>query len=132
MKLDELMKMVEDDFTITYQNYDAKVFAVPSIHSKYLNLLLKQRKRLLELDIQLKECYKERYYFYKTKYSFVLETKTEFDFHINSDEKYIEIYREYSRCKMLVDYLVDVVKKAGQLSFDCKNIVTVLQYQQGV
>ncbi|WP_298751853.1 recombination mediator protein UvsY [uncultured Arcobacter sp.] len=131
MKITELMKEVEEDFNFTKENIGEKVFSAPSLHSKYLNLYLREFTKYTNMYKQIKQMYRKKYYYYKEDFSYSLSQK-EIDFHIDSDDDYADLYKQYCSQKAIVDYLDSIVKKSQQISFDIKNIQVHLDRINGV
>jgi hypothetical protein len=126
------MKAVEVDFDISYKNLNEKLYTIPQLHSKYLNLLLKEKTRLYSLKQNMDKLYKKKYYFYRFEYDHTLDSHKEIQFHVEADDEFSTLVKNVNAKKALVEYLESVVKKAHNIGFDIKNILQHLQYMQGV
>jgi hypothetical protein len=131
-KIEEIIKEVEEDLTITMDNLDKKLYQIPKLHSKYLKYFYEYSKVLITLEKDLKKCYREKYYYYTFEHNKKLENAKEVEFHIISDDDYAPILERRNKAKAIVDVLDRAVNKVDKLSFDVKNIIDYLKYSAGV
>jgi hypothetical protein len=132
MNIDTFLKEMEEDFRLTPENIQDKMYTVPNLHSKYLKIFFREKARYNKMDKELNKLYREKYYFYTTKYDKLLENQKEIQFHILSDEEYAELNQKVENQKVLVDCVDRTLKKVSQLTFDIKGIIEYTKYLQGV
>jgi len=135
MTIDELMQMIDEDLTLNATNLQDKLYKIPNYHSKYLRLFFDYKNKLLKHKQSLDLCYKSKYHYYagieKDCYEFTLDKK-EIEFHILSDKEYSDLNLKVEQYKLIVQCLDLTLKRVQYLSNDCKNVISLLQYYQGV
>ena len=131
MDFDEFIQMVEDDFNLEMHNLETKLLKIPNLHSKYLKFFYKEKGKLIELERELRELYRKKWYFYKDEYEYKLELK-HIEWHIESDEEYSPLLFKFNKQKQRVDFFESLVKKSNTLSFDIKNLIEYKKFLSGV
>lgn len=132
MSIDELFTEIENDLTITFDNFQEKSYKIPSYHSKYLKLYFDQKKLLNKTLESLNKLYKDKYYYYTQEYEYKLDNAKEINFHIYSDEEYSKLNLKVENQKLLVDCLERTLRRVQFLAKDISNIQEQLKYMNGV
>jgi hypothetical protein len=126
----ELMQNIKDDLDINTNNIETKLYEIPGLHSKYLGLYFSTKTKLAKQQKDLAQLYKEKWILYREGDD--LLDKKEIIFHIMADDEYATLNMNVQIATDMVDILDRTVKRVGNLSFDMKNLVSFLEYQQGV
>lgn len=122
MKWSELEAEVEEDFSLRQDKLETKLLQIPNLHSKYLRYYFNEKKKLLQLESELKVLYRKKWYYYLKDWDYTIEEK-HIPWHIESDTEYSKKLLDVSRQKNIVDYFLHTIKKCNALSFDVKNVI---------
>jgi len=143
MNLSEIQDQVKRDLKINDLELDIESLRIPSLHSKYLQLLtensLKLKKAIGELSVLKRnkwiyytgkapeEVYKE-----KGDFPLKLKTKDEERTFIEADEDIQKKKTEVEYYEAVVDYLQEIVKQIGQRNFQIKNAIDWRKFEAGM
>lgn len=131
MKVDDLMKYVEDQLNIDASTIDKKIYDVPKIHNNIMRHYFTQKQKLIEMEVDLNKAYKQKYHYYAYDYEFKLSSEKQIVFHVEGDEEFSEKRKRFNYQKLLVEFLSESLKKANALSFDVKNIIEYTKFISG-
>ena len=143
MTLTEIQEQVRKDLKINDLELDIESLRIPSLHSKYLQLLtehslllkktqgdyavLKRNKWIYYTGKAPEEVYKE-----KGDFPLKLKTKDEERTFIEADEEVRELKGKVEYYETVVEYLQEVVKSISNRSFQIKNAIEWRKFEAGV
>ncbi len=143
MTLSEIQEQVRKDLKINDLELDIESLRIPSLHSKYLQLLTEHSLLLKKTqgDYAVLKRNKWIYYtgkasddVYKEKGDFPLKLKTKDDERtfIEADEEIRELKGKLEYYETVVDYLQEVVKSISNRSFQIKNAIEWRKFEAGM
>ena len=143
MNLSEIQDQVKRDLKINDLELDIESLRIPSLHSKYLQLLtenslllkktlgeftvLKRNKWIYYSGKASDEVYKE-----KGDFPLKLSTKEEKSTFIEADEEIRELKGKVEYYETVVEYLQEVVKSISNRSFQIKNAIEWRKFEAGI
>jgi len=143
MTLSEIQEQVRKDLKINDLELDIESLRIPSLHSKYLQLLtehslilkktqgelnvLKRNKWIYYTGKATEETYKER-----GDFSIKLKNKDEEKTFIDADNEYRELKGKVEYYETVVDYLQEIVKSVSNRSFQIKNAIEWRKFEAGL
>jgi len=143
MTLTEIQEQVRKDLKINDLELDIESLRIPSLHSKYLQLLtehslilkktqgelnvLKRNKWIYYTGKATEETYKER-----GDFSIKLKNKDEEKTFIDADNEYRELKGKVEYYETVVDYLQEIVKSVSNRSFQIKNAIEWRKFEAGL
>ena len=143
MTLSEIQDQVKRDLKINDLELDIESLQIPSLHSKYLQLLTENslllKKTLGEFTVLKRnkwiyysgkapdEVYKE-----KGDFPLKLSTKEEKSTFIEADEEIRELKGKVEYYETVVEYLQEVVKSISNRSFQIKNAIEWRKFEAGI
>ena len=143
MTLSEIQDQVKRDLKINDLELDIESLRIPSLHSKYLQLLtenslllkktlgeftvLKRNKWIYYSGKASDEVYKE-----KGDFPLKLSTKEEKSTFIEADEEIRELKGKVEYYETVVEYLQEVVKSISNRSFQIKNAIEWRKFEAGI
>ena len=143
MTLSEIQDQVKRDLKINDLELDIESLRIPSLHSKYLQLLTENslllKKTLGEFTVLKRnkwiyysgkapdEVYKE-----KGEFPLKLSTKEEKSTFIEADEEIRELKGKVEYYETVVEYLQEVVKSISNRSFQIKNAIEWRKFEAGI
>ena len=143
MTLSEIQQRVKRDLKINDMELDIESLRIPSLHSRYLQLLtehslllkktqgdlavLKRNKWIYYTGKASEEVYKE-----KGDFPLKLKTKDEERTFIEADEDIQKKKTEVEYYETVVDYLQEIVKQIGQRNFQIKNAIEWRKFEAGM
>ena len=143
MTLSEIQEQVRKELKINDLELDIESLRIPSLHSKYLQLLtehslllkktqgefavLKRNKWIYYTGKAPEEVYKE-----KGDFPLKLKTKDEERTFIEADEEVRELKGKLEYYETVVDYLQEVVKSISNRSFQIKNAIEWRKFEAGI
>ncbi len=122
---------------------DIESLRIPSLHSKYLQLLtensLKLKKANGELSVRRRNKWiyytgkaSEEVYKEKGDFPLKLKTKDEERTFIEADEEFQAKKTEVEYYETVVEYLQEVIKQVGQRNFQIKNAIEWRKFEAGI
>ena len=143
MTLSEIQEKVRKELKINSLELDIESLRIPSLHSKYLQLLtehslllkktqgeyavLKRNKWIYYTGKASEDVYKE-----KGDFPLKLKTKDEEKTFIEADEDIQKKKTEVEYCETVVDYLQEIVRQIGQRNFQIKNAIEWRKFEAGM
>ena len=143
MTLSEIQSQVRKDLKINDLELDIESLRIPSLHSKYLQLLTEHSLLLKKTqgDYAVLKRNKWIYYtgkaseeVYKEKGDFPLKLKTKYEERtfIEADEEVRELKGKVEYYETVVEYLQEVVKSISNRSFQIKNAIEWRKFEAGI
>ena len=121
---------------------DIESLRIPSLHSKYLQLLTEHSLLLKKTQGEYSVLKRDRWIHYagkagedhykKTPFPLKLETKAQVDTFIDADEDCRELKGKVEYYETVVDYLQEIVKSISNRSFQIKNAIEWRKFEAGV
>ena len=116
---------------------------IPSLHSRYLQLLTEHSLLLKKTQGDLAVLKRNKWIYYTGKASedvykekgdfpIKLKTKDEEKTFIEADEEFIEKKKEVDYHESIVDYLQEIVKQIGNRGFQIKNAIDWRKFESGM
>ena len=143
MTLSEIQEKVRKELKINSLELDIESLRIPSLHSKYLQLLtehslllkktqgeyavLKRNKWIYYTGKASEDVYKE-----KGDFPLKLKTKDEERTFIEADEDIQKKKTEVEYYETVVDYLQEIVRQIGQRNFQIKNAIEWRKFEAGM
>jgi hypothetical protein len=129
---DKLKKYVDQELKITEENILDKSIQISNLYNQFLKLYNKElfdfKNKLLEKD----KIYGELYHHYKFKFDYNLDTKSEIDNYIRSDEKYYQMALECVKLEVQVKFLEQILENINNLGYRIKNYIDLMKFKKGV
>ena len=143
MTLTEIQEKVRKDLKINDLELDIESLRIPSLHSKYLQLLTEHSLLLKKTQSELSVLKRNKWIYYTGKASeeiykekgdfpLKLKTKDEERTFIEADEEIRELKGKVDYYETVVDYLQEIVKSIGNRSFQIKNAIEWRKFEAGM
>lgn len=144
MNLEELKSMWESDSKISESNISSESLRIPQLHSKYLNMLVDCKAKLMkrEYDLHVLIRLKTRYYNGELTKDELTETgwdqwqynkplKSELGAILDADQDIFQRKAKIEYLKIMVFFLDSVMVSMKGRSFDIKNAIEWSKYLAG-
>ena len=143
MNLSEIQDQVKRDLKINDLELDIESLRIPSLHTKYLQLLTENSLKLKKASGELSVLKRNKWIYYTGKASeevykekgdfpLKLKTKDEERTFIEADEDIQKKKPEVEYYETVVDYLQEIVKQIGQRNFQIKNAIEWRKFEAGM
>ena len=143
MTLSDMQEMDRKDLKINDLELDIESLRIPSLHSKYLQLLTEHSLLLKKTQGELNVLKRDKWIFYtgkatdeiyKEKGSFdvKLHTKDDQKTFIEADKEYRELKGKVEYYESVVEYLQEIVKSISNRSFQIKNAIEWRKFESGI
>ena len=143
MNLSEIQDQVKRDLKINDLELDIESLRIPSLHTKYLQLLTENSLKLKKSSGELSVLKRNKWIYYTGKASeevykekgdfpLKLKTKDEERTFIEADEDIQKKKTEVEYYETVVDYLQEIVKQIGQRNFQIKNAIEWRKFEAGM
>ena len=133
MTLTEIQNMVRKDLKINDLELDIESLRIPSLHSKYLQLLTEHSLLLKKTQGELNVLKRDKWIFYTGKATDVkLNTKDDQKTFIEADKEYRELKGKVEYYESVVDYLQEIVRSVSNRSFQIKNAIEWRKFEAGI
>lgn len=142
MKLTEIRNLIQQDSIIDIENLDIESLKIPTLHLKYYELLLNEKRELKALECTLKKKKKTKFEFYMGKASDDVYkekplnhrvTKQDLDIYFDSDDELIEIenriYIQTEKIDLLLEFIKIGINNRG---FQIKSAIDFLKFKNGI
>jgi len=130
-ELNQLKLIVDKDLKFTDDNIQKKLLDYPYTFHKYLDLYIKEKRELDNLDRKKKKVYKEKYDFFKFKNNFRLDSAKEIETYINGDEEYDKVCLEYNVQEVVVTYFVELLDMLKKSTFAMQSYIKMREFLAG-
>tara|TARA_Y100001938_G_scaffold148753_1_gene233387 strand:+ start:714 stop:1145 length:432 start_codon:yes stop_codon:yes gene_type:complete len=143
MNLSEIQDQVKRDLRINDLELDIESLRIPSLHTKYLQLLTENSLKLKKVNAELAVLKRNKWIYYTGKASedvykekgdfpLKLKTKDEERTFIDADEEIQKKKSEVEYYETAVEYLQEIVKQIGQRNFQIKNAIEWRKFEAGM
>jgi hypothetical protein len=143
MNLSEIQDQVKRDLKINDLELDIESLRIPSLHTKYLQLLTENSLKLKKASGELSVLKRNKWIYYTGKASeevykekgdfpLKLKTKDEERTFIEADEDIQKKKTEVEYYETVVDYLQEIVRQIGQRNFQIKNAIEWRKFEAGM
>ena len=144
MTIEKLREMVEKDTTLNDLELDREAIRIPSLHGKYLGILLDEKMiyRKLEKEYEEELKFKWEYYTGKVEASeltkrnldpFPLKIlKNDLDLYINADSILSELNLKVKLQQYKIEYLEGVIKELNNRQWVIRSIIDWRKFTNGV
>ncbi len=143
MILSEIQDQVKRDLKINDLELDIESLRIPSLHSKYLQLLTENSLKLKKANGELSVLKRNKWIYYtgkateevykeKGEFPLKLKTKDEERTFIEADEDIQKKKTEVEYYETVVEYLQEIVKQIGQRNFQIKNAIDWRKFEAGM
>ena len=130
-ELNQLKLVVDKDLKFTDDNISKKLLDYPYTFHKYLDLYIKEKRELDNLDRKKKRVYKEKYDFFKFKNEFRLDSAKEIETYINGDDDYDKVCLEYNVQEVIVTYFVELLDMLKKSTFAMQSYIKMREFLAG-
>jgi|TARA_B110000285_G_scaffold23269_1_gene22420 hypothetical protein len=143
MTLSEIQEQVRKDLKINDLELDIESLRIPSLHSKYLQLLTEHSLLLKKTQGELSVLKRNKWIYYTGRatediykergdFSIKLKNKDEEKTFIDADNEYRELKGKVDYYSTVVDYLQEIVKSVSNRSFQIKNAIEWRKFEAGL
>ena len=141
-KLEELEKLWETDSKIDRTELDTESLKIPTLHSKYYKLYLREKVQLKAEEQEYKQFYKLKHEYYTGKLSkseldgygwepFQFVLKNDLIVYMESDKELSERLLKLHVQREKVDFLADIIKTLNTRGFLIKNAIDFIKFTSG-
>lgn len=142
MKLEEIEALWEQDIKIDRTELDSESIKIPSLHSKYYKIYLREKVQLKAEEQSYKQFYKLKHEYYTGKLSkseldeygwepFQFVLKNDLQVYMEADKDIAERLLKLSVQKEKVQYLEDIIKTLNTRGFLIKNAIDFIRFTSG-
>ena len=142
MKLEEIEALWEQDIKIDRTELDSESLKIPSLHSKYYKIFLREKVQLKAEEQSYKQFYKLKHEYYTGKLSqselhelgwepFQFVLKGDLQVYIDADKEICERLLKLNVQKEKVQFLEDIIKTLNTRGFLIKNAVDFIRFTSG-
>lgn len=142
MKLEEIEALWEHDIKIDRTELDSESLKIPSLHSKYYKIYLREKVQLKAEEQTYKQFYKLKHEYYTGKLSqselnelgwepFQFVLKNDLQVYMDSDKELSERLLKLNVQKEKVEFLADIIKTLNTRGFLIKNAIDYIRWTNG-
>ena len=142
MKLEEIEALWEQDIKIDRTELDSESLKIPSLHSKYYKIYLREKVQLKAEEQSYKQFYKLKHEYYTGKLSqselndygwepFQFVLKNDLSVYMESDKELCERLLKLNVQKEKVQFLEDIIKTLNTRGFLIKNAIDFIRFTSG-
>jgi hypothetical protein len=142
MKLEEIEALWEQDIKIDRTELDSESLKIPSLHSKYYKIYLREKVQLKAEDQSYKQFYKLKHEYYTGKLSqselndygwepFQFVLKNDLSVYMDSDKELCDRLLKLNVQKEKVQFLEDIIKTLNTRGFLIKNAIDFIRFTSG-
>jgi len=128
----KLKKLVEKDLKWEKETAQDKEIQLSGLYAKYLDAFITQANIRRKLELKRERLFGKLYHKYKFEFQFQLDSKSEVESYIKSDEEYYEASLELVNQQMITDYLEEVLKEINTIGFNIKDYIELEKLKRGV
>ena len=143
MTQSEIQQRVKRDLKINDMELDIESLRIPSLHSRYLQLLTEHSLLLKKTQGDLAVLKRNKWIYYTGKASedvykekgdfpLKLKTKDEARTFIEADDEIRELKVKVDYYEAVVEYLQEIVKSISNRSFQIKNAIEWRKFESGI
>jgi DNA helicase IV len=131
MTFEELSAEINKRLKIDKSKIDQESAENPFHIQFYLDMWMRESRKLNKLEHQVKTIQLERMIFYKTKFEYKPDTQRELDAMMNADKQYQEAVSILTNQNLLVKYLSETIQNFRDRGWAIKNIISFIQFTEG-
>lgn len=142
MKLEQIEEMWSEDCSIDRTSLDTESLKIPSLHSKYYKIYLREKIQLKAEENDYNSFYKIKHEYYTGKLSqeelneygwqpFQFVLKNDLSIYINSDREISDRLLKLQLQREKVDLLESIIKTLNNRGFLIKNAVDFIRFSNG-
>lgn len=142
MKLEEIEELWQQDSKVDRTDLDNESLKIPSLHSKYYKIFLREKVQLKSEEQDYKLYYKVKYEYYTGKLSqeelkengwepFQFLLKNDLQVYIDSDKDIAERLLKLQVQREKVEFLESIIKTLNTRGFLIKNAVDFIRFTSG-
>lgn len=136
---DKLKKQVELEMKLDPSNITAKSISLSNLNYELLAILSNQKRLLNSMKIERDRVYGKLYHYYKfgrlegrENFAFSLDSKSEIESYIKSDDVYYKLAISLSQQEIIVDYLDQIIKSINSINYNIRNYVELQKFTKGI
>ena len=142
MKIEEVEALWEQDIKIDRTELDSESLKIPSLHSKYYKIYLREKVQLKAEEQSYKQFYKLKHEYYTGKLSqtelnelgwepFQFLLKNELQVYMESDKEMCDRLLKLNVQREKVQFLEDIIKTLNTRGFLIKNAIDFIRFTNG-
>lgn len=134
----EEFKKLKEEFeiftTITPDNIMKKSIEIPKIHSKYLNIYMKEKKELKNINTNIDTLIGKLHhkYMHSGDFQYHLSSLKEVDRYIYGDKEYEKIKLKHDTQSLIVECIEERLQLLKKMGFYINNYIDFKKMQQGI
>ena len=128
----KLKEIIEKELFFNEDNVERMSLHTSNLYMKYLRVYSNEVKILKGISLEKNKIFGELMHHYKFKVDFQLDSKSEIESYIRSDEKYYNISLEYSNQEIVVEYLEKILSRINTMGFEIKNYIEIVKLKKGL
>lgn len=136
---EKLKKKVKEELELNPDNIEQQSIKSGTLHQKYLTVYMKELRIYNRLVAEKDRLYGELYHKYKYPsaddgigFQFSLDSKSEIDTYINSNEQYYKKRLDIQNQEIIVKYLEKVLDSINKMSFYIRNYIELMKIKHGL
>lgn len=119
------------DLKFDKTNVLEKCQSVPSLYQHWLDVFNRESAKFVRLQLEQDKLYGFLYDKYKNKVQEAWDSNKEIESQVKCDKEWLTLARDYSKQKIIVDYLQETLGNINRMSYSIKNYIEILKYQGG-
>jgi hypothetical protein len=142
MKLEEIEALWESDSKIDRTELDTESLKIPTLHSKYYKIYLREKVQLKAEEQEFKQFFKLKHEYYTGKLSqedlkqygwepFQFVLKNDIQVYLDSDKQLSERLLKLQVQREKVDLLQEIIKTLNGRGFLIKNAIDFIRFTSG-
>lgn len=134
MKIENMKKIKEIakiDLSFNDDNLHNKLAKHPVVCQKWLDLLMSEKRNFIELQKSKEKKFSELYHYYKFKYDFKLDSKSEIEIYIKGNKQYDIILEKYNESVVIIELLDETLKNIRNMGFSMKHYLDLKVFLSG-
>jgi hypothetical protein len=128
----KLKDFVEKELTFNEDNVERMSLNFSNIYMKYLRVFTNETKILKELYYEKQKMFGKLLHHFKFEVEFQLDSKSEIESYIRSDDNYYNLCLKYSNQEIIVDYLEKTLSRINTMGFEIKNYIEIIKLKKGL
>lgn len=128
---ERLRKIVEKELVLTEENVSLLTLKIPNLHTKYLDIYVKEMKVFKLLALEKGKLYAKLYHEHKFEGVYKLDSMKEIETYCNADPEYYKKCQEYVLQEIIVKYLESTIDNIQKLNFVVKNYIEWRKFLSG-
>jgi hypothetical protein len=126
-----LRTIIEKELTLNEENVGLLTLKIPNLHTKYLDIYVKEMKIFKTIALDKTKLYSKLYHENKFEGVYKLDSVKEIDIYCNRDPEYYKKSQEYLLQEIIVKYLEATLDNIQKLNFVIKNYIEWRKFLAG-